>query len=55
MGGSRLTWTVVGYVVALAMVAVGVGWELGIGWGLVAGGLCAGGSIVVLVDVDGGG
>lgn len=44
-----------GYILSLAVVAVGAGWELGVGWGLVVGGVLAGGSLLLLVDVDGGG
>lgn len=60
MGGDRVNRrrgvaVACGYILSLAVVAVGAGWELGVGWGLVVGGVLAGGSLLLLVDVDGGG
>lgn len=48
MSRAALVW--LGYALALAAVALGVGLEVGAGWGLVAGGVLAGASLLFLAD-----
>ncbi|MFK0151192.1 hypothetical protein ACIQVK_03805 [Streptomyces sp. NPDC090493] len=62
MGGVRmkrlrqvtaLAWSRLGYSAGCAAAAVGVGLEIGLGWGLVTGGAIGAASSLLLVDVDG--
>lgn len=50
---TALAWSRLGYSTGCVAVAVGVGLEVGVGWGLVVGGAVGAASCLLLVDVDG--
>jgi hypothetical protein len=50
---TALTWSRLGYSAGCAAMAVGVGLEVGLGWGLVVGGVMSAASSLLLVDVAG--
>lgn len=50
---TALAWSRLGYSGGCLAVAVGVGLEAGLGWGLVVGGATGAASCLLLVDVDG--
>ncbi|WP_017585490.1 hypothetical protein [Nocardiopsis ganjiahuensis] len=49
---SRPALVGLGLVLAVAAIAAGVGLELGVGWGLAAGGVLSGAALLFLVDLD---
>lgn len=49
---SALVWSRLGYTTSCLAAAIGVGLEVGLGWGLVAGGAIGAASCLLLVDVD---
>lgn len=59
MGGLRvrrltaLMWARVGYAASVVLAAVGIGVEVGSGWGMAVGGAVGAASCLLLVDVDG--
>jgi hypothetical protein len=49
---SRATRARIGYFLGVLLIAAGVGWELGYGWGVLAAGVGLVANMVLLYDVD---